>query len=275
MLEALQYDFIQRAIIAGVLVSIICGMIGTLVVVNRIVFIAGGITHASYGGIGLSLFLKIPPTIGATIFSLLVSFVIGGVTLKDKQRADTVIGAIWAFGMALGIILIDLTPGYNVDIMSYLFGNILTVSTFDLWVMGILSIFIFIIVSFFYKQFLTIAYDEEYAKVIKIPVNALYMLLLALISVSIIMIIQVVGLILVIALFTIPPYIAEKTSSSLYKMMMISSFLSLIFTLCGLWLSYTKNLSSGASIILVASLFFFMFEVFQYLKKKKFRFQRA
>jgi len=275
MLEALQYDFIQRAIIAGVLVSIICGMIGTLVVVNRIVFIAGGITHASYGGIGLSLFLKIPPTIGATIFSLLVSFVIGGVTLKDKQRADTVIGAIWAFGMALGIILIDLTPGYNVDIMSYLFGNILTVSTFDLWVMGILSIFIFIIVSFFYKQFLTIAYDEEYAKVIKIPVNALYMLLLALISVSIIMIIQVVGLILVIALLTIPPYIAEKTSSSLYKMMMISSFLSLIFTLCGLWLSYTKNLSSGASIILVASLFFFMFEVFQYLKKKKFRFQRA
>jgi len=275
MLEALQYDFIQRAIMAGIFVSIICGIIGTLVVVNRIVFIAGGITHASYGGIGLSLFLKIPATIGATIFSLIVAFIIGGVTLKDKQRADTIIGVIWAFGMALGIILIDLTPGYNVDLMSYLFGNILTVSSIDIWIMAILSVFIFIIVSLFYKQFLTIAYDEEYAKVIKIPVGLLYMLLLSLISISIIMIIQVVGLILVIALLTIPPYIAEKTSSSLYKMMIISSFLSLIFSLSGLWLSYTKNLSSGASIILVASLFFFMFEVFQYIKKKNFSFQKG
>ncbi len=217
MWEALHFEFMRNALLAGILVSITCGIIGSLVVVNRIVFISGGVAHAAYGGIGLAFYMGLPPLLGAALFSLAASMIMGVASLKNRQRADTVIGVMWAVGMALGIILIDFTPGYNVDLMSYLFGSILSVPQTDIWFMLSLDIVIFIVVLVFYKEFLAMSYDEEFCFVVGIPVKTLYFVLLGMISLSVVMIIRVVGLILVIALLSIPPYIAEKYTTTLGK----------------------------------------------------------
>ena len=252
MIEALQFEFMQNALLAGLLASAICGIMGTLVVVNRIVFLSGGIAHAAFGGIGLALFFGWHYMVGTIGFSLVMAFIMAAITLKAKHRADTIVGVIWAIGMALGIILLDLTPGYNVDLMSYLFGSILTVPDSDIWMMLGVGVAILSIVIFFYNDYLALSYDEEFAQIRGVHVRPLYFLMIVMLAVGIVMIIQVVGLILVIALLTIPPYIAEKYSTSLIKMMVLSSLLSAIFTVTGLWFSYALNLTSGASIILVA-----------------------
>ncbi len=252
MIEALTFDFMQHALVAGILASIICGIMGTLVVVNRIVFLSGGIAHSAYGGIGLAFYFNWPFLAGTLGFSLAAAMIMAAVTLKARHRADTVIGVIWAIGMALGIILIDLSPGYNVDLMSYLFGSILTVPATDLWIMLFVGIIVLAFVFLFYKDILAMSYDEEFAKVRGIAVKRLYFSLIGILSVGIVMIIQVVGLILVIALLTIPPYIVEPYSRSLVRMMINSSLLGSVFTITGLWLSYAYDLTSGAAIILVA-----------------------
>ena len=268
MWEALQYDFMRNALLAGLLVSISCGIIGSLVVVNRIVFMSGGIAHAAFGGVGLGFFCGFSPFLGAAIFASGVSLIMGVVSLKSKHRADTIIGVLWAIGMAVGIILIDLTPGYHVDLMSYLFGSILTVPAVDLWLMLPLDGFILLVVLLFYKEFVALSYDEEFAFVVGVPVKTLYLLLLGMTALSIVMIIRVVGLILVIALLTIPPFIAEKHTRSLGQMMVLSSLLSICFTLSGLWLSYAFDLTSGATIILVAGIGFFISLVLDFIKRK-------
>lgn len=261
MLEVLQFEFMRNALIAGLLASVICGIMGTLVVVNRIVFLSGGIAHAAYGGIGLSFFLGwpyLPVTIG---FTLAASMVMASVTIRAKHRADTIIGVIWALGMAIGIILIDLTPGYNVDLMSYLFGSILTVPVSDLLIMLVMGVLITILVVLYYKDLLALSYDEEFARIRGVPVKGLYFTMIGLLAVTIVMVIQVVGLILVIALLTIPPFIVEKYAKSLMQMMVGSTLLGSIFTIIGLGLSYRYNLTSGASIILVAGVAF-LFSLF-------------
>ncbi len=252
MIEALQFEFMQNALMAGLLASLICGIMGTLVIVNRIVFLSGGIAHAAYGGIGLAFFFGWPYLVGTIGFSLIMALLMAAVTLKAKHRSDTIIGVLWAVGMAIGIILIDLSPGYNVDLMSYLFGSILTVPDSDIWLMLVIAVTIIGVVTYFYNDYLALSYDEEFAQIRGVHVKALYFLLIALLAVSVVMIIRVVGLILVIALLTIPPYIVEKYSTSLIKMMIFSSMLSAIFTVCGLWISFTFNITSGAAIILVA-----------------------
>jgi zinc transport system permease protein len=229
-----------------------------LVVVNRIVFISGGIAHAAYGGIGLAVYSGLPPFLGAALFSLGVSLGMGVVSMRDKHRADTVIGVMWAVGMAVGIILIDLAPGYQVDLMGYLFGSIMTVPGTDLWFMGLLDGAVLLVVMCFYKEFLALSYDEEFSFVVGIPVRGLYLVLLAMISLSVVATIRVVGLILVIALLTIPPFIAEKFTNSLGKMMAFSTLLGILFTILGLYLSYRYNLTSGATIIMVAGTAFFI-----------------
>ncbi|MFH1122197.1 MAG: metal ABC transporter permease [Pseudomonadota bacterium] len=257
MWEALQFEFMRNALLAGLLVSIVCGVLGTLVVVNRIVFISGGIAHAAYGGIGIAIYTGLPPVLGAALFSIAVSMVMGAASLKSRQRADTIIGVMWALGMALGIILIERTPGYNVDVMSYLFGSILSVPRVDIWYMASLDVAVLLVTLFLYKEFIAMSYDEEFSFLVGMPVRLLYFALLAMISLSIVMIIRVVGLILVIALLTIPPYIAEKYTTSLGRMMVLSSVLGMFFTMAGLWFSYRYNLTSGATIIMVAGLAFF------------------
>jgi zinc transport system permease protein len=270
MFEALQFEFMRNALLAGLLTSIACGVIGTFIVVNRIVFLSGGIAHAAYGGIGLAFFFGLPYVAGTLGFALLIAMVMAAVTLKARHRADTIIGVLWAVGMALGVILLDLTPGYNVDLMSFLFGSILTVPTTDLWLMLVLNGLILLAVACFYNDFLALSYDEDFAQVRGVRVKFLYFLLLAMVALSVVMIIRIVGLILVIALLTIPPYIAEKYAGSLKKMMLLSFLLSCFFTMVGLWLSYTFNLTSGATIIMVAGVCFFISLLIEFLKAKRF-----
>ena len=265
MIDALHYEFMRNALMAGLLASILCGIMGTLVVVNRIVFLSGGIAHAAYGGIGLAFYFGWPYLVGTLGFSLVSGLIMAAVTLKSRHRADTIIGVIWAVGMAMGIILMDLTPGYNVDLMSYLFGSILTVPKQDLWMMFVLSFVITAMVAYYYKDLLALSYDEEFARIRGVPVTALYFTLIGMLAVTIVLVIQVVGLILVIALLTIPPYIVEKHVKSLFGMMAGSAILGAIFSVIGLWISYTFDLTSGASIIMVAGMAFFISMFYRYI----------
>jgi len=269
MFEVLQFEFMRNALMAGLLTSVICGIVGTFVVVNRIAFLAGGIAHSAYGGIGLAFFLGLPYIVGTLGFTLFAALIMAAVTLKARDRADTFIGVLWAGGMALGVLLLDLTPGYNVDLMSYLFGSILAVPKSDLWQMLVMCLSVGLIVLFFYNDFLALSYDEEFARLRGVPVKWLYFLLIGMIALSIVMIIRVVGLILVIALLTIPPYIAEKYVRSLRMMMLVSTLLCCMFTMTGLWLSYMFNLTSGSTIIMVAVGVFFVSFLVQYLKTKR------
>lgn len=268
MLEALQFEFMRNALLAGLFASLICGVIGTLVVVNRIVFLSGGIAHAAYGGIGLAFFFGWPVMFGTIGFALLAAMIMAAVTLKARHRSDTIVGVLWAVGMALGIILMDLTPGYNVDLMSYLFGSILAVPAADLWIMLLVETLIAAMVVYYYNDFLAMSYDEEFAQLRGVPVKLLYYMLIGMVAVSIVVIIRVVGLILVIALLSVPPFIAEKYSRSLAQMMVLSSILSAVFTVTGLGLSYAFNLTSGAAIILVAGTGFLLSLLLERLLKR-------
>jgi zinc transport system permease protein len=258
MIEALQFGFMRNAILAGLLVSLACGIIGTLVVANRLVFLAGGIAHSAYGGVGLAVFLGFSPFLGAMGFSLAMAVLLAALTEGKKTRADTAVGVLWAVGMALGVILVDLSPGYRADLMSLLFGSILTVSSRELWMMGATTALIGIVVALKYRDLLVLSYNPEYAATRGIPVRRLYTLLLILVAAGTVVAIHAVGLILVIALFTIPPALAERSCKSLSGMMAVSTAWSAIFTLVGLDLSYRLNLTSGATIILVAALAFFL-----------------
>ena len=253
MIEALQFGFIQHALLAGILVSFAAGIIGSLIVVNRMVFLAGGIAHSSYGGIGLAVFFGLPIFLGASLFAVGAAILLAFLTLHKRHRIDTFIGLIWAVGMAIGVIFVDLTPGYNVDMMSYLFGSILAVSSADLYFMGILLGVILFVITFWYRDILAVSYDSEYAALRGVNVKFFYTLILILSALTVVVAIKVVGLILVIAMLTIPVYIAEKLSNSLWGMMFLSGLIAALFTLIGLWFSYTYNLTSGASIILVSA----------------------
>ena len=258
MFELLQFEFMRNALLAGLLTGLVCGIIGSLVVVNRIVFLAGGVAHAAYGGIGMAFFFRWPFLPTTLCFSFFSAMVMTAVTLKDRHRSDTVIGVIWAVGMGIGIILLDLTPGYNMDLMSYLFGSILTVPKSDIWMMLAMDVGMLAVVFCLYNDFLAMSYDPEFARLRRVPVKPLYFLLLGMIALCVVMVIQVVGLILVIAMLTIPPYIAEKFSSSLAGMMVLSSLLGCLFSVVGLFLSYHFNLTAGATIILVSGTAFFI-----------------
>ena len=257
MIEALQFEFMRNALMAGIVASIICGVIGTLIVVNRLVFLSGGIAHSAYGGIGLAFYCGWPYLIGATGFAIVSAMIMAAISLKAKDRADTIIGVMWAGGMAIGIILLDMTPGYNVDLMSYLFGSILSVPRGELITMAIMGVIIILLIGYFFSDLLAMSYDEEFAQVRGVPVRALYFMLIGTVAVTVVMVVQVVGLILVIALLTIPPYIAEKYTKSLLQMMMLSCLLGMVFILGGLWFSYTYDFTSGAAIILFAGIVFF------------------
>ena len=262
MIEALSFDFMRHAVLAGLLASVACGVIGSLVVVNRVVFVAGGISHAAYGGVGLAFFLGLPVLPVTISFSVAVSAVMAAVTFGRGERADTVVGVLWAAGMAFGIILMDFTGGYNVDLMSFLFGSILAVPASDLWLMAGLAALLLAVTAVHYRGFMAMSFDPEFAGLRGVPVKILHFVMLAMIAASIVMIIRVVGLILVIALLTIPPYLSERRSRSLMAMMGVSALYSALFCMAGLALAYAFDLTSGASIIAVASLWFFLDHIF-------------
>jgi zinc transport system permease protein len=252
ILDAFQFEFMRNALAAGLLVSVACGIIGSYVVVNRVVFISGGIAHSAYGGIGIGYYFGFNPVVGAILFSLISAFSMGFVQRKTRQRTDTIIGVMWAVGMAIGIVFIDKTEGYKVDLMSYLFGSILTVPAGTLWLMFVLDVIILALVVAFYKELLAMSFDETFARIRNVPVDALYYMLLGMIAVTVVMLMRVVGLILVIALLTIPAAISNQWVKNLKTMMVLASFLGMIFTTLGLFLSYWLNLTSGATIILIS-----------------------
>jgi zinc transport system permease protein len=253
MIEALQFEFMRNALLGGILVSIACGVIGTFVVLNRIVFISGGIAHAAYGGIGLGYFLGFDPILGALSFSLASALAMGVVERKTRQRTDTIIGMMWAVGMALGILFLDLSRGYKSDMFGYLFGSILAVPRTDLYIMLGVDVIVVVMAIVFYRELLAISFDETFATVRNVKVTAIYLTLLCMIALTVVMMMRIVGLILVIALLTIPAAIAGQYARDMRTMMLGASVLGVVFTVSGLWLSYALNLTSGATIILAAA----------------------
>jgi zinc transport system permease protein len=252
MLDALQYEFMRNALVAGVLAAIACGIIGAYVVVKKMVSVSGAISHSSFGGIGLGYYVGISPILGALFFTIASALGMGVVIKRTRLPEDTAIGILWAMGMAIGIIFIGLTPGYAPDLFSYLFGDILAVPFSDIILMIALDAVIAVIVVALYKEFLALSFDEEFGTVTGVPVQTLYLLMLCMIALTVVVLIRVVGIILVIALLTIPAALARQFTHDLKKMMLLSILLGAILTFGGLWLSYELDLASGATIILLS-----------------------
>jgi len=246
------YSFMQHAMLACLLASIGCGIIGTYVVVKRIGFLAGGIAHSVLAGMGIAYFIGSSPLAGAMIAALIAGILIGWINLHWRQHEDILIATFWSVGMAIGILFISRTPGYSIDLMSYMFGNILLVSGQDLYLMLILDIVIIITVMLFYKQFLAAAFDEEFSRLRGINVEFFYILLLCMVALTVVLLIQIVGLILVLALLILPAATAAQFAGTIKRIMVVSIILSIATTTLGLVISYEPDLPSGATIIIVA-----------------------
>jgi zinc transport system permease protein len=264
----LQHSFLQYALLAGLLASIGCGVMGSYVVVKRIGFLAGGISHAVLGGMGIALFYGVSPLLGALAAALVAAILIGWVSLRWREQEDTLIGALWAVGMAIGILFISRTPGYNADLMSYLFGNILLVSSQDLWLMVVVDLVLVTTVLLFYRQFMAVSFDEEFARLRGLPVTFFYLLLLCMVALTVVLLIQVVGLILVIALLTLPAAIAIQYVNTLSRIMLVAVLLGALFTTSGLALSYQPDLPAGATIILVAGAAYLLSTLLRGVRRK-------
>lgn len=262
-------SFLQMSLLAGLLASLGCGVIGTFVVVKRITFLAGGIAHSVLAGMGAAVYFGFDPLMGALIAAIVSALLIGWIRLNWKTQEDTLIGAIWAMGMAIGLLFISQTPGYASSLTSYLFGNILLVPEQDVWFMGILDLVLLLIVGLFYRQFLAVIFDEEFARLRGVPVSFFYLLLLCLIAVTVVLLIHVVGLILVIALLTLPAAIAGHYVHSLGGMMLIATLLGSSFTVGGLALSYSPDLPAGPTIILLAGSAYVISALFSHYRLRR------
>ena len=246
-----QHAFLQTAVAAALLSSIGCGVMGTYVVVKRIAFIAGGIAHSVLGGMGAAVYFGFEPLHDALPAAIAAALLIGWVRLNWRVQEDTLISALWAIGMAVGVLFIAKAPGYQADMMSYLFGNILLVPRESLWFMVALDFILLAIVGAYHRQFLAVVFDEEFARLRGVPVGFFYLLLLVLVAVTVVLLIQVVGLILVLALLTLPAAVAGHYVHSLGRMMLIATLLGAVLSIAGLALSYGPDLPAGPTIILL------------------------
>jgi len=256
ILDLFQYSFFTNSLLAALLASITCGIAGTYIVARRMVFISGGITHASFGGIGIAWFLGLNPVAGAAVFSIFSAIGIEFVASRSNIREDSAIGILWSLGMALGIIFIFLTPGYAPNLMSYLFGSILTVGPADLWLMAALALFQALFFTGFYHLIIFIAFDEEYARVHKAPVQLFKYLLISLVALTIVLNIRVVGIILVISFLTIPQSTANLFTNNFRSIILLSILIGIVGSVSGLMISYYWNIPSGATIIFAFVLIF-------------------
>ena len=255
-MSLLGMSFFRNALLASLLASITCGIIGTYIVSRRIVFISGGITHASFGGIGMGYYLGFDPVLGAVLFGILSALGIEFFTRKADLREDSAIAMLWALGMALGIIFIFLTPGYAPNLMSYLFGNILTVSLTELIFLTLLAMGIVAFFVLFYRMILFISFDEEFALTNNTPVRLFNMILICLVALTIVLNIKVVGIILVMSLLTIPQAIANLFTRYFHRMIFYSMFFGFVGSLAGLIFSYIYDIPSGAAIIFALVIMF-------------------
>jgi len=249
--ELVQYTFFTNALEASLLISILCGIAGTWIVARRLVFIAGGITHASFGGIGLGYYLGINPMLGAAAFAVASANAMLFGARKGNLREDSAIGILWSFGMATGVLFIFLTPGYAPNLMTYLFGSLLTVGSLELNLMWILSVVLVSFFILFYRIILTIAFDESHARTMRLPVDLINYTLMTLIALVIVLSIRVSGIILVISFLTIPQSTANLFARSFNRILFASVAISLATSVAGLYLSYLLNVPSGATIIMV------------------------
>jgi zinc transport system permease protein len=254
-----EHVFLQRALLAGLMISLACGMVGTYVVSRRITYIAASVAHCVLGGMGAARYLQtvhgwqwLTPLHGALAAAVTAAVIIGLISLKAREREDTVIGALWAIGMAAGVLFISRTPGYNEDLMSYLFGNILVISSLDLWLIALLDLVVAVITLLFYRQLQAVCFDEEFSRLRGLRVEFHYLLLLCLTALTVVLLVTVVGIVMVIALLTLPAAIAGYFSRSLWQMMLLATAVCAIITSSGLALSYGPNLPAGATIILLA-----------------------
>lgn len=250
---------LQNALLMGVLASIACGVIGTYVVSRRITSIAGAVAHCVLGGLGAAKYFQVTrgwawchPLLGATIAAVLSAIIIGWVSLRAKQREDTVISAIWSVGMAVGVLFISQTPGYNEDLTAYLFGSILLVSSQDMWLTAGLDVGILVLGILYYNRFLAVCFDEEFARLRGIRVELYYLLLLVLTALTVVVLLKVVGIIMVIALLTLPAAVAGFFARTLFQMMIIATLIGITLTTGGIAISYSPSLPAGATTIVLA-----------------------
>lgn len=248
----LKYNFLQNAILAAVLASIACGIVGAYIMEKKLVMMSGGIAHTAFGGIGLGYFLKVEPILTALGVSVLAAVAVAAVKRKAGTDSDLLIGMFWSLGMAMGVVFIAMTPGYPPDIASVLFGNILAVSRSDLWLIFALDLLVIATVFALFQAFKAYIFDEEFSSVAGLPIRLLEYLMYALVAVTVVVMIRIVGIILVIALLTAPPAIAKQFTYDMKKIMGLSILLGILFCFAGLWVSYSVRLASGASIVLVA-----------------------
>lgn len=249
-----EYDFLQNAMLAAVLSGVVCGIIGTYIVAKRMVFLAGGITHASFGGIGIAYYLGHNPILGALVFAILSSLGIEWGARKGKIREDSAIGMVWSFGMAIGIVFIYLTPGYAPNLMSFLFGNILTVNQADLIALAGLVAVLLIVAVFFLKQVVYVAFDAEFARSRGVYVNMVSYVMAVLIALAVVFCIRSVGIVLLISLLTIPSVIVNTVTKSFGKITLWASITAISGNIAGLYLSYTFNIPAGAATIFLLAI---------------------
>ena len=265
--ELLEYKFILNSLLAGIFASISCGIIGTYIVTRRMVFLSGGITHSSFGGIGIGYYFGFNPIISAAIFGVLSALGVEYISKRSDIREDSVIGILWSFGMAVGIMFVFLTPGYVPNLMSYLFGSILTVSTLDIMLMLGLSIILILVFTLFYRIILFISYDQEFAKTHNIAVSFINYVLIGLVALTIVLNIKVVGIILVISLLTIPQSTANLFTENFKNIIVVSIIIGLIGAFLGLVISFKINIPSGAAIIFSLVVIFLLAKSFQIFKR--------
>lgn len=273
-----RYEFLQIALLSGVLASVACGVIGSYVVVRRISYMAGGIAHCVLGGMGAARYLAVVhgwtwlhPLYGAVAAALLAAVIIGLVSLRAKQREDTAIGALWAIGMALGVLFIARTPGYQVELMSYLFGNILMVTRDSLWLLVGLDAAVIGVGLLFYNQLQAVCFDDEFARLRGVNVELYYILLLCLTALTVVLLVSVVGIVMVIALLTLPAAIAGHFCKTLAQMMFGSAVLSVLLIAAGLAVSYGPDLPPGATTIVLAGAVYLLFIVASRLPRRRHR----
>lgn len=254
MIESLlEYRFLQHAFLSGLLASIVCGIIGVVIVEKKLVMMSGGIAHASYGGVGFGYYMGIEPIAGAFLFALLSALGIGYIKRRGAARADVVIGLFWSLGMALGILFIALRPGYPPDVSSYLFGNILSVTRSDLVLMAVLTAVVCIVILVFYARWKAYLFDDEFARIKGINTALMEYLLLVLVAMTAVVLIRVVGIILVLALLTAPAATAAQVTANLKNRMAFSALFGMAACFAGLAISYRLNIASGAVIVMMSA----------------------
>lgn len=256
MFELINYTFFQHALLGSLLASIACGIIGTYIVTRRLVFISGGITHASFGGIGIGLYTGISPILAAAIFSVCSAFGVEWLSKRKDMREDSAIAVFWTFGMAVGIIFSFLSPGFTPDLSAYLFGNILTITTTDLWGLAILSVLLAVFFTLFLNPIVYIAFDREFARSQRIPVAWFEYILMMFIALTIVSCLRMIGIVLVLSLLTLPQMTANLFTHSFKRIILLSIGIGFVGCTGGLLLSYQLQVPSGAAIIFFSILIY-------------------